>query len=60
MRLGEGTGALLALPILRAAQATLADMSTFSEAGVSTSPLTDVSDSGTAADGEEPEPDATE
>lgn len=35
MRLGEGTGALLALPILRAAQATLADMATFDEAGVS-------------------------
>ncbi|MEO8330783.1 MAG: nicotinate-nucleotide--dimethylbenzimidazole phosphoribosyltransferase [Candidatus Nanopelagicales bacterium] len=34
MRLGEGTGALLALPILRAAQATLADMATFDEAGV--------------------------
>ncbi|MGL5858089.1 MAG: nicotinate-nucleotide--dimethylbenzimidazole phosphoribosyltransferase [Angustibacter sp.] len=27
MRLGEGTGALMALPLLRAAQATLADMS---------------------------------
>ncbi len=35
LRLGEGTGALLALPILRAAQATLADMATFDEAGVS-------------------------
>jgi nicotinate-nucleotide--dimethylbenzimidazole phosphoribosyltransferase len=35
MRLGEGTGALLALPLLRAAQATLADMATFDEAGVS-------------------------
>ena len=35
MRLGEGTGALTALPLLRAAQATLADMATFDEAGVS-------------------------
>ncbi|WP_405180364.1 nicotinate-nucleotide--dimethylbenzimidazole phosphoribosyltransferase [Nocardia sp. NBC_01377] len=37
MRLGEGSGALTALPILRAAVATLAEMSTFAEAGVSTS-----------------------
>lgn len=36
MRLGEGTGALLALPVLRAAAATLAEMATFDEAGVST------------------------
>ncbi len=35
MRLGEGTGALLAVPVLRAAQATLAEMATFDEAGVS-------------------------
>jgi nicotinate-nucleotide--dimethylbenzimidazole phosphoribosyltransferase len=35
LRLGEGTGALLALPILRAARATLADMATFADAGVS-------------------------
>jgi nicotinate-nucleotide--dimethylbenzimidazole phosphoribosyltransferase len=35
LRLGEGTGALLALPVLRAAGATLAEMSTFDEAGVS-------------------------
>lgn len=35
LRLGEGTGALLALPLVRAAQATLADMATFDEAGVS-------------------------
>ena len=34
MRLGEGTGALLALPLLRAAGATLAGMATFEEAGV--------------------------
>lgn len=36
MRLGEGSGALAALPLLRAAVATLAEMATFAEAGVST------------------------
>ena len=35
LRLGEGTGALLALPILQASIATLAEMATFDEAGVS-------------------------
>jgi nicotinate-nucleotide--dimethylbenzimidazole phosphoribosyltransferase len=35
LRLGEGTGALVALPLLRAAQSTLANMATFDEAGVS-------------------------
>lgn len=34
LRLGEATGALLALPVLRAAVRTLADMATFDEAGV--------------------------
>ncbi len=34
MRLGEGTGAAVALPILRAAVAALASMATFDEAGV--------------------------
>ncbi len=35
MRLGEGTGATLAIPIIEAAAACLSDMTTFSEAGVS-------------------------
>jgi nicotinate-nucleotide--dimethylbenzimidazole phosphoribosyltransferase len=35
MRLGEGTGAAVALPIVRAAVATLASMATFDEAQVS-------------------------
>ncbi|MBC8133833.1 MAG: nicotinate-nucleotide--dimethylbenzimidazole phosphoribosyltransferase [Deltaproteobacteria bacterium] len=34
MRLGEGTGAVLSVPILRAAVATQAQMATFSSAGV--------------------------
>ena len=35
LRLGEGTGAAVALPVLRAAIATLASMATFDEANVS-------------------------
>lgn len=35
MRLGEGTGALLAWPMLRAAAAMMTDMASFAEAGVS-------------------------
>ncbi|MEM0944985.1 MAG: nicotinate-nucleotide--dimethylbenzimidazole phosphoribosyltransferase [Pseudomonadota bacterium] len=35
MRLGEGTGALLALPLVQAAAAMLAEMATFESAGVS-------------------------
>ena len=35
LRLGEGTGAALALPVVRAAVATLASMATFGDAGVS-------------------------
>ena len=34
MRLGEGTGALLAVPTVRAAAAVLRDMATFEEAGI--------------------------
>jgi nicotinate-nucleotide--dimethylbenzimidazole phosphoribosyltransferase len=34
MRLGEGTGALLAVPLVRAAAAALAGMATFAEAGL--------------------------
>ncbi len=35
LRLGEGTGAALALGLVRAAVAILSDMATFEEAGVS-------------------------
>jgi nicotinate-nucleotide--dimethylbenzimidazole phosphoribosyltransferase len=35
MRLGEGTGALLAMPVIEAAMRTLNEMATFDEAGVS-------------------------
>ena len=35
MRLGEGTGATLAMPIIEAAAKCLAEMATFAEAGVS-------------------------
>ncbi len=38
MRLGEGTGAALAMGLLEAAAATLSDMATFEEAGVSDRP----------------------
>ncbi len=34
MRLGEGTGGLLAIPIVRASAAVLAEMATFEEAGI--------------------------
>ncbi len=38
MRLGEGTGAALALPVLRAAASSLSSMATFTQAGVSDRP----------------------
>ncbi len=41
MGLGEGTGAAVALPLLRAAVAALSSMATFTEAGVSTRSSTD-------------------
>ena len=34
LRLGEGTGAALALPLVRAAHALLTEMATFDQAGV--------------------------
>jgi nicotinate-nucleotide--dimethylbenzimidazole phosphoribosyltransferase len=39
MRLGEGTGAVLALPMLDAAARLLRDMATFADAGISQQPL---------------------
>ena len=44
MRLGEGTGAAVALPVLRAAVATLASMATFGEAHVTDRATSRVSD----------------
>lgn len=38
LRLGEGTGALLAIPVLQAAGATCREMSTFADAGVTDRP----------------------
>ncbi|MFW6641825.1 nicotinate-nucleotide--dimethylbenzimidazole phosphoribosyltransferase [Nocardiopsis algeriensis] len=38
MRLGEGSGALLALPLLQSAARVLRDVATFDDAGVSTAP----------------------
>ena len=38
MRLGEGTGAVLAMGLVQAAAATLTEMATFAEAGVSDRP----------------------
>jgi nicotinate-nucleotide--dimethylbenzimidazole phosphoribosyltransferase len=35
LRLGEGSGAALAIPIVNAALALMADMATFEDAGVS-------------------------
>lgn len=49
MRLGEGSAAALAMPIIEAAAATLSDMATFAEAGVSDRDPADAAD--TAAQG---------
>ncbi|MDG3013385.1 nicotinate-nucleotide--dimethylbenzimidazole phosphoribosyltransferase [Speluncibacter jeojiensis] len=50
MRLGEGSGALLALPVLRSAIVTLAHMATFESAGVSTEGNTDATRSQATAE----------
>jgi len=50
LRLGEGTGAVLALPIVRAAVAALRDMATFDSAGVTDKAAT-ATTSGTASGG---------
>lgn len=44
LRLGEGTGALLALPLLEAAGATLREMATFDAAGVTRKDQADLAD----------------
>ena len=56
LRLGEGTGALLAVPFVKAAAATLAEMATFDEAGVADrddhhATTTDTAATDTASDG---------
>ena len=51
LRLGEGTGALLAVPIVKAAAATLAEMATFVDAGVSDRDVVDPATTATASDG---------
>ena len=57
LRLGEGTGALLALPLVRAAGAALAEMATFDEAGVSDKDAVhDVSDKDAVHDVSDKEP----
>jgi nicotinate-nucleotide--dimethylbenzimidazole phosphoribosyltransferase len=38
LRLGEGTGAVLAIPLLRAAARVMSEMATFEQAGVSEAP----------------------
>ena len=42
MRLGEGTGAVLAMGLVEAAAATLTEMATFAEAGVSDRPTDEI------------------
>ncbi|MEK7807073.1 MAG: nicotinate-nucleotide--dimethylbenzimidazole phosphoribosyltransferase, partial [Chloroflexota bacterium] len=45
MRLGEGTGAALAMHIIEAAAKCLAEMATFAEAGVSERPKSELIES---------------
>ena len=63
LRLGEGSGALVALPLLRAAGDTLREMATFDEAGVSGRVGTSDADAGSLLDADSdadavPTPDA--
>jgi nicotinate-nucleotide--dimethylbenzimidazole phosphoribosyltransferase len=51
LRLGEGTGAVLALPIVQAAVAALREMATFDSAGVTGKAATESSDGSSAAAG---------
>jgi len=48
MRLGEGSGALAALPLVLMAGRVLAEMATFADAGVSEAPAADAADEATA------------
>ena len=48
MRLGEGTGAVLAIPVIEAAAACLSEMATFTEAGVSDREADSMPEGGTA------------
>ena len=50
MRLGEGTGTALAMPIIEAAARCLAEMATFAEAGVSDRDDADQNDAGADSD----------
>ncbi len=53
MRLGEGTGGLLAVPLVQAAARTLGEMATFEEAGLADEPELPEPPSGTEATSEE-------
>jgi nicotinate-nucleotide--dimethylbenzimidazole phosphoribosyltransferase len=46
LRVGEGTGALLAVPVVTAAARALADVATFDAAGVATKDATDEHEAG--------------
>jgi nicotinate-nucleotide--dimethylbenzimidazole phosphoribosyltransferase len=53
LRLGEGTGAVLALPLVQAAAAALRNMATFDAAGVADKGLTSADSSGRPGSGDE-------